>query len=62
MLGFSKVAFEDANAIVIFKYTGIVGLVLSALFQHWAYYKIYKPSKKQSKEKKQNQSIHAKKC
>jgi hypothetical protein len=47
----------DAETLNIDKYVAIGGLCISALFQHWAYYKIYKPRKHQSKEKKQNQKV-----
>ena len=40
------------------KYTSIVGFILAALLQHWAYHNIYKPARqRQKEEKKQNKSM-----
>ena len=35
-------------------FVSIAGLVLAAFLQHWAYHKIYKPSRLQREKKEQN--------
>ena len=45
---------SNPDEIKIAKGIIIVGFILAALLQHWAYHKIYKPIRNQEKEKKQN--------
>ena len=58
MFGFiTQADFTSPDNVNVAKYFSVAGIILAALFQHWAYYNIYKPAReRQKKEKKQNQS------
>lgn len=56
--GISLYDLNSSDMIAIVKFTSIAGCILAAFLQHWAYYKIYKPSKQQENEEKQNSEMH----
>ena len=52
--GRSLYDLNSSDTITVVKFTSIAGCIVAAFLQHWAYYKIYKPSREQAKEEKQN--------
>ena len=49
---FFRSDFTSPESIATAKYTSIVGFILAALLQHWAYHHIYKPARQRKKDEK----------
>jgi hypothetical protein len=55
---FMRADFTSPENVKMAKYFSLVGFILAALLQHWAYYNVYKPARdKQKDEKRQHKAV-----